>query len=102
MDRLVESDLSICAQIYLPIEHCLISQSPLEQVVEVRSKDKAIGQCRSWLAANLPGVPIMDVVSTAEAVRSTSQDPKIAAVVVRSRPEIRGSCPGAGHSGSRR
>ena len=80
MDRLVESDLSICAQIYLPIEHCLISQSPLEQVVEVRSKDKAIGQCRSWLAANLPGVPIMDVVSTAEAVRSASQDPKIAAV----------------------
>ena len=55
MDRLVESDLGICAQIYLPIEHCLISHSPLDQIREVRSKDQALGQCREWLAANLPG-----------------------------------------------
>ena len=31
MDMLVESDLHICSQIYMPIEHCLISRSPLSE-----------------------------------------------------------------------
>ena len=65
MDMLVESDLQICSQVYLPIEHCIVSRVPLEQIKEVRSKDQALGQCREWLQANLPGVPTMDVVSTA-------------------------------------
>ena len=30
MDQLVESELKICAQVYLPIEHCLISNAQLE------------------------------------------------------------------------
>jgi len=80
MDMLVESQLHICSQVYLPIEHCLISQSPLRQIKEVRSKDQALGQCREWLHRKLPGVPTMDVVSTAEAVRMASEDPSLAAV----------------------
>ena len=68
MDMLVESDLHICSQVYLPIEHCLISQSPLDQIKEVRSKDQALGQCRDWLRANVPNATLIDVVSTAEAV----------------------------------
>ena len=80
MDMLVESDLQICSQVYLPIEHCLVSRSPLDQVKEVRSKDQALGQCREWLQAKLPGVPTMDVVSTAEAVRMAAELDGIAAV----------------------
>ena len=53
MDMLVESDLHICSQVYLPIEHCLISRSPLAEIREVRSKDQALGQCREWLHAHL-------------------------------------------------
>lgn len=80
MDRLVDSDLKICSQVYLPIEHCLISRSPLSAIQEVRSKDQALGQCREWLRAHLNGVPTMDVVSTAEAVRAASENPGVAAV----------------------
>jgi chorismate mutase/prephenate dehydratase len=80
MDMLVESDLQICSQVYLPIEHCLISKSPLASIQSVRSKDQALGQCREWLQTNLPGVPWVDVVSTADAVRTASEDPSIAAV----------------------
>ena len=29
MDRLVDSDLKICSQVYMPIEHCLVSSSEL-------------------------------------------------------------------------
>ncbi len=80
MDMLVESPLHICSQVYLPIEHCLISQSPPGAIREVRSKDQALGQCRDWLRANLPGVPTVDVVSTAEAVRGARDDAGVAAV----------------------
>lgn len=80
MDMLVESDLHICSQVYLPIEHCLISQSPLEAIKEVRSKDQALGQCRDWLRKHLPNAEIVDVVSTAEAVRTAKATEGVAAV----------------------
>jgi chorismate mutase/prephenate dehydratase len=80
MDMLVESDLHICSQVYLPIEHCLISQSPLDQIKEVHSKDQALGQCREWLRANLPNADLVDVVSTSEAVRTASARVGVAAV----------------------
>ena len=80
MDMLVESGLTICAQVYLPIKHCLISNTPLAGIREVRSKDQALGQCRKWLHAHLNGVPLVDVVSTAEAVRYAKEHKGVAAV----------------------
>jgi chorismate mutase/prephenate dehydratase len=80
MDMLVESDLHICSQVYMPIEHCLLSQSPLEEINEVRSKDQALGQCREWLRTNLPDAEVVDLVSTAEAVRLAKETKGIAAV----------------------
>ena len=80
MDMLVESDLHICSQVYLPIEHCLVSQSPLSEINEVRSKDQALGQCREWLREHLPHATLVDVVSTAEAVCTAKERPAVAAV----------------------
>ena len=80
MDRLVESELHICSQIYLRIEHCLVSKSPLGKIREVHSKGQALGQCRKWLHQNLHGVPQMDVVSTAAAVRTASEKAGVAAI----------------------
>ena len=80
MDMLIESDLHICSQVYLPIEHCLISQSPLDQITEVRSKDQALGQCREWLRTKLPNANLVDVVSTADAVCTAKDNATVAAV----------------------
>lgn len=83
MDMLVESDLHICSQICLPIEHCLISNAPLSEISEVRSKDQALGQCREWLLKHLPHSSEVDVVSTAEAVRTAGERPGVAAIAGR-------------------
>ncbi|MDQ8206474.1 prephenate dehydratase [Coraliomargarita sp. SDUM461003] len=80
MDMLVESNLHICSQVYLPIDHCLISQSPIEAIREVRSKDQALGQCRDWLRRHLPNAELIDVVSTAEAVLTAKTCEGVAAV----------------------
>lgn len=80
MDMLVETDLHICSQVYMPIEHCLISQSPLDAITEVRSKDQALGQCRDWLLQHVPHAAFVDVVSTADAVLTAKAEPNVAAV----------------------
>ena len=80
MDQLVESDLKICAQVYLPIEHCLISKSSLGGVKEVHSKDQALGQCREWLRRNLPNATLVETSSTASAVQVASERSEVAAI----------------------
>ena len=80
MDMLVESDLHICSQVYLPIEHCLISRSSVNEINEVYSKDQALGQCRQWLHAHLPDAERIDVVSTADAVLRAKKNSDIAAI----------------------
>lgn len=80
LDMLVESELRIVSQIYLPIEHCLISRSPLAGVREVHSKDQALGQCREWLRRHLPEAQLVEAVSTAAAVRIAAGRPEVAAV----------------------
>jgi chorismate mutase/prephenate dehydratase len=80
MDMFVDSSLHICSQVYLPIEHCLISQSPLGAIKEVHSKDQALGQCREWLRAHLPQAELVDVVSTAQATRTAQETASVAAV----------------------
>jgi chorismate mutase/prephenate dehydratase len=80
LDMLVESELRIVSQIYLPIEHCLISRSPLDAIREVHSKDQALGQCREWLRRHLPDAQLVEAVSTAAAVRTAAERPEVAAI----------------------
>lgn len=80
LDMLVESELTIVAQIYLKISHCLISHSPLDKIKSVHSKDNALGQCRQWLARMLPGVELVDSASTAASVEYAATHPEAAAI----------------------
>ncbi len=80
MDNLRESNLYIVGQVYMPIEHCLISRGRIDDIRKVCSKDQAIGQCRQWLRRHLPDVEIEYVESTSLAVKMASENPEIAAI----------------------
>ncbi len=80
LDLLVESELSIIAQVYLQVEHCLFSYSGMEEVCEIQSKDQALAQCGEWLRENFPNVKLSPVTSTAEAVKNCSEKNGIAAI----------------------
>ncbi|MFP4540379.1 MAG: prephenate dehydratase [Opitutales bacterium] len=80
LDMLMEASLTVVAQIYLEINHSLISQSPVEEITAVHSKDNALGQCRQWLARRLPGVDLVDATSTAAAVELAKKTPGVAAI----------------------
>lgn len=80
LDSFVESDLKIVAQIYLEITHALISNSPLEQIEKVYSKDQALAQCRHWLQRHLPHAQLIDAASTSRAVQIAKDTPAVAAI----------------------
>lgn len=80
MDMFFESDLKICAQIFTPISHSLISQSQPSEIERVYSKDQAIGQCRKWLHTHLGNASLHTCDSTTKAVQIAKDDPKAAAI----------------------
>lgn len=90
MDMLVECDLKIIGQIYLPIAQCLLSNSPLEKIKKVISKDVALGQCREWLNRNLPDAELVAVNSTAKAAQDAAKTPGVAAVASELAGELYG------------
>ena len=80
MDMLAESSLFIVGQVYLKIEHCLLSRGKLEEIRKVCSKDQAIGQCRAWLHRHLPKAVLETVDSTTTAVQMAAENPEIGAI----------------------
>ena len=81
LDTFVESELKIGAEILLPISHDLLSRTgAMNGIQKVYSHPQALGQCRKWLQANLPSVPLVDVASTALAAQIAGSDPNAAAI----------------------
>ena len=81
LDCLVDSDLQICAEIFLDIHHNLLSRSGrAEDVRRIVSHPQALAQCRGWLGAQFPKITVEEVASTAHAAIAASQDGSVAAV----------------------
>jgi chorismate mutase/prephenate dehydratase len=81
LDMFVESGLKITAEILLEVHHDLLSRTGrLEDIKKVYSHPQPIAQCRQWLDDNLPGVPMVDVASTAVAAQIVSDDYTAAAI----------------------
>ena len=68
LDVLVESELRICAEIFLEIHHNLLSASGRSADIQrIVSHPQALAQCRNWLAGHFPHVKLEEVASTAHA-----------------------------------
>jgi chorismate mutase/prephenate dehydratase len=81
LDAFAESKLLICSEVYIDIEHYLLSKcSQLEEIARVYSHPQSIEQCRIWLRANLPGVEIVPVGNNARAAQVVATEPDSAAI----------------------
>jgi chorismate mutase/prephenate dehydratase len=75
LDMFIDSDLKICSEIYLEVSQNLLSnEKDRSGVKRVYSKAQVFGQCRLWLEANLPGVELVEVSSTARAAEIASKE----------------------------
>jgi chorismate mutase/prephenate dehydratase len=75
--------LRIIAEVRLQIHHNLIANCEQQQIRRVYSKPQALSQCRSWLSKNVPYAQLIEVSSTAAAVKLAQQEPGAAAVASR-------------------
>ena len=68
LDMFVDSDLKICSEVYLSIEHHLLSKlGKKSSIRRVYSHEQVFAQCRMWLESNLPNAKLTPVTSTTAA-----------------------------------
>jgi len=81
LDMFVDSNLKITAEILLEVHHDLLSRTGrIEDIKKIYSHVQPLAQCRNWLEGNLPGIPAVDVASTAVAAQIVSEDYTAAAI----------------------
>jgi chorismate mutase / prephenate dehydratase len=84
LDMFVESDLKICSELSMPISENLLSrESSLAGVRRIYTHPQPLGQCRGWLAGNLPEAEIVEASSTSEAARLAAKARGSAAIASR-------------------
>ena len=75
LDLFADSPLQICAQIFLRIEHCLMSRCPREEIRTIYSHAAVLAQCRLWLRRNFPHAELVEVASTTRAAEIAEMAP---------------------------
>jgi chorismate mutase/prephenate dehydratase len=81
LDMFPQTNVKICAEIYIPIHHHLLSiATSLDQIERVYAGPQPAQQCRRWLRANLPNAQIIEVVPTSKAAEKALDDPNSAAI----------------------
>jgi chorismate mutase / prephenate dehydratase len=81
LDGLISTPLAIRAEVYLRIRQCLLAAgNEPSEIRRVYSHPQALAQCQGWLRTHLPGVPLVEVESTAGAARRVRKDKTGAAV----------------------
>lgn len=81
LDMFIDFNLLIYGEVLQEVSHHILSQADrLEDIKKLYSHPHAIAQCRNWLEANLPHVPVSEVPSTARAAELCADDPSAAAI----------------------
>lgn len=80
LDALLDMSARICAELYLPIHHNLISRRPIAEITQVCSKPEVFSQCRDWLAQTGLAAKTVAVESTSRAVEMAANDDNVAAM----------------------
>jgi len=80
LDMFVDTEIKICSEIRFDICHNLMSGSKLKDITKIYSKAEVFGQCRMWLEANLPRIPLIETTSTTVAAKKASSEDRAAAI----------------------
>jgi len=81
LDCFSSSDLKVCGEVQLPINHQLLSHADgLTAVEKVYAHPQALAQCRNWLERYLPDAEVCTASSNAEAAIIAAKDKTVAAI----------------------
>jgi chorismate mutase/prephenate dehydratase len=81
LDLMLQTPLKVCGEVVLRVHQQLLSNTnDLSKITRVYSHSQSLGQCQSWLNANLPRAERVSVGSNAEAARLAAAEPGAAAI----------------------
>ena len=70
IDAIINTDLHSVGEIYLKVEHCLISTGKLEEIKTVYSHPQALGQCSNFIQTKkLKTVPTYDTAGSVKIIK---------------------------------
>lgn len=91
LDRFLESDLRIAAEVCLDVNHCLLSRDGRkEKVRRILSHTQGLAQCRRWIANHFPTAALHETPSTARAAEEAGRHDDVAAIASRMAAEVYG------------
>lgn len=94
VDELIhDAGLAMCAEVVLPIEHCLMVKPGLDRasIQVIYSHPQSLGQCRRYLEATFPSVRTEAALSNATAVEIALRTPASAAIAPARAADIYGA-----------
>jgi chorismate mutase / prephenate dehydratase len=81
LDQFLHRDLQVCAEIYVPIQHNLLSNAgSIQELRRVYTMFQATAQCRNWIGTHLSHVELVDTTTTAKGAELASRDPEAGAI----------------------
>ena len=80
LDMFMDSDLKVVSQIVLPVQQCLMSNSPRKQIKKLYVHPQSLAQCRGWIQTHLPGVEIIETSSNARSAELAAKEKSAAAI----------------------
>lgn len=83
-DTLLDTSLSLCGEIMVDVEQCLLSNAAdLARIERIYSHPQGLAQCRRWLQRNLPNATLVPTASTVQAAHLVAGDATAGAVASR-------------------
>lgn len=80
LDMFFNSNLRICSEIYLDIEHYLLGHGLLKDIKRVYSNPQVLAQCRGWLRSHLPEAELIEVPTSSRGAERAAQEPESGAI----------------------
>ena len=74
LDWLVRTSVRITAEKYCKVHHFLMANCQKSEIKHIYSHPQVLGQCRSYLLENFPGVELVEITSTAAAAERAANE----------------------------
>lgn len=92
MDLLLQTSLTVCGEIQLPVHQFLMAQHPeITSIEKIYSHPQSFSQCHEWLNTNLPhlsGAKRINASSNADAARLAAAEKDAAAIASKRAAEV--------------
>jgi len=80
LDMFIDSDLKVVSQIVLPVQQCLLSNSPRKQIKKLYVHPQSLAQCRGWIQTHLPAAELVETSSNARSAELAAREKSTAAI----------------------